>query len=92
MIGKIMATAVAAGAIGTVVFTLKDKSKRDKVKNKFRKNQRSNAIEIDKNAGHPDPYDINDNTMVSEGALYAVQRYNEEVDETNSDKKISYYN
>jgi hypothetical protein len=29
-------------------------------------------------AGHPDPYDIEDNNMVSEGAMYAVQYYNEE--------------
>jgi len=29
-------------------------------------------------AGHPDPYDIEDNKMVSEGAMYAVQYYNEE--------------
>lgn len=81
MIGKVMTTAVAAGALGTVIYALNDKSKRNKVKNKLRTSRSSNSIEIDKNAGHPDPYDVNDNTMVSEGALYAVQRYNKEVDD-----------
>ncbi|MDE5412566.1 hypothetical protein [Alkalihalobacterium chitinilyticum] len=91
MIGKVMTTAVAAGAIGTVIYALNDKSKRDKAKNKLQKKRSANSVEIDKNAGHPDPYDINDNTMVSEGALYAVQRYNEEVDDYKK-KKRSHHN
>lgn len=32
-------------------------------------------ISIEK-AGHPDPYDLEDNVMVSEGALYSVNYYN----------------
>lgn len=41
-------------------------------------------------AGHPDPYDTQDNTMVSEGAQTSVQYYNQEADE--SDEKDSLYN
>ncbi|MFC3885703.1 hypothetical protein ACFOU2_20395 [Bacillus songklensis] len=36
------------------------------------------AFPIEK-AGHPDPHDIGDNNMVSEGALYSVKYYNKEI-------------
>lgn len=34
----------------------------------------------DTNIGHPDPYDIDDNEMVSEGAQTSVQYYDEQED------------
>lgn len=37
-------------------------------------------------AGHPDPYDVPDNEMVSEGAQTSVHYYNEEVQEATKDK------
>ena len=33
----------------------------------------------DSNTGHPDPYDVPDNEMVSEGAQTSVHYYNQEV-------------
>ncbi|OLO40624.1 hypothetical protein BTR23_06470 [Alkalihalophilus pseudofirmus] len=88
MVGKgIMITAVAVGAVGTAIYTFSDRTKREKIMNKVRKKRSSNQIKIDKNVGHPDPYDVKDNTMVSEGALYAIQRYNEEVQQKDENKK-----
>ena len=41
----------------------------------------SNHEELDKKAGNPDPYDIADNEMVSEGAQTSVQYYGQEVED-----------
>lgn len=45
------------------------------------------------NIGHPDPYDIQDNKMVSEGAQTSVHYYNQEVqdDAKAEDKKDGLY-
>jgi len=44
--------------------------------------------------GHPDPYDIADNKMVSEGAQTSVHYYNQEIedDEKNASEKDGLYN
>ncbi|MGG5252271.1 hypothetical protein ACQYAD_01840 [Neobacillus sp. SM06] len=44
------------------------------IKNKFTSSD-NKGLPI-KKAGHPDPMDIEDNKMVSEGSLYGVQYYN----------------
>ncbi len=36
--------------------------------------------------GHPDPYDVDDNTMVDEGAMTSVQYYNDEVQSETKNK------
>lgn len=36
----------------------------------------------DTNIGHPDPYDLQDNKMVSEGAQTSIHYYNQEVQES----------
>ena len=38
------------------------------------------------NVGHPDPYDVEDNKMVSEGAQTSVHYYNQEIED---DDKLS---
>lgn len=38
-------------------------------------------------AGHPDPYDIPDNGMVSEGAQTSVDYYNQEIEDKKAGKK-----
>lgn len=43
--------------------------------------------EPDTNAGHPDPYDVPDNEMVSEGAQTSVHYYNQEVQEDADDSE-----
>ena len=63
------------------------KENREKVKETLRqwKQKQSSSETVKKldafpieKAGHPDPYDLEDNNMVSEGAMYAVQYYNVE--------------
>lgn len=46
------------------------------VKNKFFPSPSLATPPIEK-AGHPDPHDVDDNKMVSEGAMYSVNYYNE---------------
>ncbi|WP_191557743.1 hypothetical protein [Metabacillus idriensis] len=77
--------ALSTVGVGVTSYLLKDKSNRQKVtgfvnnaKNKIpyfaRKNTDSFPVE---KAGHPDPQDIDDNNMVSEGSMYPVQYYDE---------------
>jgi hypothetical protein len=77
--------ALSTVGVGVTTYLLKDKSNRQKVtgfvqnaKNKIpyfaRKNTDSFPVE---KAGHPDPQDIEDNKMVSEGSMYPVQYYDE---------------
>ncbi|MGX1191795.1 hypothetical protein [Metabacillus sp. SLBN-84] len=77
--------AISTVGVGVTSYLLKDKANREKVtefvqstKNKIpyfsRKNTDSFPVE---KAGHPDPEDIDDNTMVSEGSMYPVQYYDE---------------
>lgn len=46
--------------------------------NSYLDSQKNNKMGMTK-AGHSDPHDIDDNTMVDEGAMTSVQYYNEEV-------------
>ncbi|PLR67879.1 MULTISPECIES: hypothetical protein [Bacillaceae] len=77
--------AISTVGVGVTSYFLKDKANRQKVtgfvqsaKNKIpyfaRKN--TDAFPVEK-AGHPDPRDIDDNKMVSEGSMYPVQYYDE---------------
>ncbi|TDQ42101.1 hypothetical protein [Aureibacillus halotolerans] len=84
---RIMMSSIAVGAAGAAaasVMVLKDRDKRErlfstytdwkqKVTDKFNSN---NSLPVDK-AGIPDPQDEADNKMVSEGAQFGVQYYNE---------------
>jgi hypothetical protein len=79
----LLSTTVAVGVGASVI--LKDKDKRTKVKETIMKSkdklkdfraQDKNSLPIDK-AGKPDPQNIRDNKMVSEGSMYPVQYYNE---------------
>jgi hypothetical protein len=40
--------------------------------------EKSDQLPIEK-GGHPHPHDVEDNNMVSEGAMYSVQFYNEKI-------------
>jgi hypothetical protein len=46
--------------------------------NSYLESQKNNKMEMTK-AGHSDPNDIDDNTMVDEGAMTSIQYYNQEV-------------
>ncbi|MDZ5473499.1 hypothetical protein SM124_17430 [Bacillus sp. 31A1R] len=72
---------IAAGiGVGSVVI-LSVKPSRTKIQWMFEQlrekieRTRKKNIPMEK-TGHPDPYDVKDNEMVSEGALYAVDYYN----------------
>lgn len=72
---------LAGAGIGTLIL-LSTKSSRNKLLSTFYQFQemiglkKKNGFPI-KKAGHPDPHDVEDNNMVSEGAMYSVQYYNE---------------
>lgn len=80
---KVVLSGVALSTIGVTSYLLKE----EKRKNKFissvqmMKNKAINSINKDKQvmekSGHPDPHDIEDNTMVAEGSMYAVNYYDE---------------
>ncbi|WP_368503734.1 hypothetical protein AB3N04_16420 [Alkalihalophilus sp. As8PL] len=80
----LVATVVAGVASATTVL-LRDEERREKAKRQFKQmytkvtNQRAEESpgQPQVKAGHPDPYDIEDNEMVNEGALTSVQKYNE---------------
>ncbi|KYG32356.1 hypothetical protein [Alkalihalobacillus trypoxylicola] len=80
----IYATVIAgAGAVTTVYLTDEERRERLKAKSKemYHKvcaltNKKKGKTSI-KRMGNPDPYDIEDQRMVEEGALYSVQKYNE---------------
>ncbi|WOV87117.1 hypothetical protein QWT69_14820 [Sporosarcina oncorhynchi] len=42
----------------------------------------------DTKAGHSDPYDLQDNSMVSEGAQTSVHYYNQEVEDKSEESKV----
>ena len=75
-----------AGAMG-ITTALSRKSSREKLSERFEatkisvsnwlnRNVAEPAVDLLEKAGHPDPYDTEDNTMVDEGAQYSVHYYN----------------
>ncbi len=82
-----MSSLLAVGIGTSAAIWLANKPNRIKVENFMRDWKRkfiptvfdkSEQLPIEK-GGHPDPQDIEDNSMVSEGAMYSVQFYNEKV-------------
>lgn len=82
-------TLLLAAAAGAYAYFSK-KENRDKAQvafnnmrtkiDSFMKAQQMNRSDETK-VGHPDPYDIQDNKMVSEGAQTSVQYYNQEIED-----------
>jgi hypothetical protein len=78
--------AISTVSVGITTYLLKDKSNLDKIKGFIQSvkktvpykssTQKLVSFPIHK-AGHPDPMDIEDNKMVSEGSMFPVQYYNE---------------
>ena len=78
--------AISTVSLGITTYLLKDKSNLDKVKGFVRSIKKAISYESSTKklasfpihkAGHPDPLDIEDNKMVSEGSMFPVQYYNE---------------
>ncbi|MBU8880525.1 hypothetical protein BGM26_16340 [Bacillus sp. FJAT-29790] len=82
-----MKTIMAAGIGVSAVIWLSSKPNRIKAENLLREWKRkikptifdkSKNLPIEK-GGNPHPHDLEDNNMVSEGAMYSVQFYNEKI-------------
>lgn len=80
---KLLLSGLAVSTVGITSYLLKDPSNRQKarefihsMKMKITKQPDMETFPVDK-AGHPDPQDIEDNKMVSEGSMYPVQYYDE---------------
>lgn len=78
---------VGIGASASAAVWLSSKPNRIKTENLLRKWKRkikptafdkSEQLPIEK-GGHPHPHDLEDNNMVSEGAMYSVKFYNEKM-------------
>lgn len=79
---KLVLSGVALSTIGVTSYVLKEEKRKNKVMSMIQtmKNKAINSVtkdSIKKKTGHPDPYDIEDNTMVAEGAMYSVNYYDE---------------
>lgn len=79
----VVLSGVALSTIGVTSYLLKDEKRKDKmnygiqrIKNKA-KILLSRKEPVMEKAGHPDPYDIEDNSMVAEGSMYSVNYFNE---------------
>lgn len=76
-------TAIGAAATAVAGLLIKEKNreqvmeKANELKQKMMKKEEEEFLPIDK-AGKPDPNDTEDNKMVSEGAVYGVNYYNEQ--------------
>ncbi|MCA1053899.1 hypothetical protein LCM10_02785 [Rossellomorea aquimaris] len=75
----VVGATLTAGSVG---WFLSSKEKRNHLHNmkqglvtKFKK-RKAEDLPVEK-GGHPDPHNIEDNSMVSEGAMTSVQYYNE---------------
>jgi len=82
-----MSTLLGVGVGASAVMWLSHKPNRIKAENLLRDWKRkikptvfekSEELPIEK-GGHPHPHDLEDNNMVSEGAMYSVQFYNEKI-------------
>ncbi|KMK74752.1 hypothetical protein [Alkalihalobacillus pseudalcaliphilus] len=80
----ICATLIASASAATTVYLLNDKRRNElktKSKDIYQKvcslvgKEKKNSRQL--RMGHPDPYDIEDQKMVDEGALYSVKHYNQ---------------
>lgn len=87
MTKKAFFTTFTLSTVGVTTYLLTNKQRRkrvlDSIKNLYEQIQFPNRNKMDSNQelqtkiGHPHPRDEGDNNMVSEGAMYSVQYYNE---------------
>lgn len=95
---KLLLSGLAVSTVSITSYLLKDPSNRQKAKEfihsmkmKITKQPDMETFPVDK-AGHPDPQDIEDNKMVSEGSMYPVQYYDEKSNQKALfDKEESFY-
>ncbi|WP_157184207.1 hypothetical protein [Evansella cellulosilytica] len=84
---KWVASAAVVSIITTGSYYISKEKNRKQVYDKWNRlkakvNNKTNEHHVDylsEKIGHSDPHDIDDNTMVDEGATYAVNYYNKEI-------------
>jgi hypothetical protein len=76
----VSASAAAAVWLSSKPNRVKAESVLRDLKHKIKPNEfmKSEQLPVEK-GGNPDPHDVEDNNMVSEGAMYSVNFYNEKV-------------
>ncbi|WLD94884.1 hypothetical protein [Alkalihalobacillus sp. AL-G] len=85
---KVVMSSIAASVTGVATYYLRDESNRiklkdsvsdlsKKIKDTTAMMKRKEELPVEK-GGQPNPQDIEDNKMVSEGAQYSVEYYNKE--------------
>ncbi len=84
MTSTVVATAVAAGT-----YYFGKEENREKIMHNFKrlksklqnKTREDHVPYLREKVGHSDPHDVEDNSMVDEGAVYSVNYYNENRDQ-----------
>ncbi|MDQ0298789.1 gas vesicle protein [Salibacterium salarium] len=74
---------LVAGVVGTATFLLRDEEKREQLKNVSKRSiskwtgstKEKEDEELNEKVGHSEPYDFEDNKMVSEGAMHSVHHF-----------------
>lgn len=80
---KVVLSGVALSTIGVTSYLLKDEKRKEKLSYGIQRIKNKTKIFLSKKdpvlekAGHPDPYDIEDNSMVAEGSMYAVNYFDQ---------------
>ncbi|RSL31004.1 hypothetical protein D7Z54_22930 [Salibacterium salarium] len=72
---------LVAGVVGTATFFLRDEQKREQLKDVSKRSvakwtgstKEKEDEELNEKVGYSEPYDFEDNKMVSEGAMHSVQ-------------------
>ncbi|WP_158736085.1 hypothetical protein [Alteribacillus sp. YIM 98480] len=86
---SVLLSSAVAGVVGTATFLLRDEDKRGRLKQasqrtiaKWKGNTKEDEDEqLNEKVGHSEPYDFEDNKMVSEGAMHSVHHYNKAQEE-----------
>ncbi|QKS71791.1 hypothetical protein FLK61_34530 [Paenalkalicoccus suaedae] len=85
MLNKFTTSALAATAVAAASYFLGKEENRTKIKQEFNRvkaqlvhqTKEDTDKAYEEKVGFSDPYDIQDNSMVDEGAVYSVNYYNE---------------
>ncbi|SDI01445.1 hypothetical protein SAMN05192534_11848 [Alteribacillus persepolensis] len=86
---NILLSSAVAGVVGTATFLLRDEEKRDRLKQASQRTiakwtgttKEDEDERLNEKVGHSEPYDIDDNNMVAEGAMHSVHHYNKAQEE-----------
>ncbi|MFB4162791.1 hypothetical protein ACE1TI_02880 [Alteribacillus sp. JSM 102045] len=86
---SVLISSAVAGVVGTATFLLRDEEKRERLKQASQRTiskwtgrtKEDEDKELNEKVGHSEPHDLEDNKMVSEGAMHSVNHYNKAQEE-----------